>query len=234
MHIPSPREVIRNEEGRRKPWIGMFGCAEFESIAMRAVHWLAENGHDWSHPIPLTEIASEWENDHLHHQHGTFEDEFLVDGVLNERFLCAVARFDDDRRFRRVILDRDEITKILSWGGKPAGTCLVVFGDNPIIEETTVVNVAYDVMMHGWVVTLEHESFEPVPLGEVAPMMDERVVIQKRLVCESDEGIQLLKRAIEVLKNHPHESEEFAVGLEIAGFLGRWSSTDAKEAQPTV
>ena len=68
----------------------------------------------------------------------------------------------NERRFGALRLDREAIIPILR------GDCRLVEGLPDVCE---VVNVSYDLMTNGWHIILVSPEFEPVPAGQIVPLL---------------------------------------------------------------
>lgn len=77
----------------------------------------------------------------------------------------------DDRRFKKVFLDPDNLVEALNWLHAPGESCLVVGGPK-VPEDARVEDCYYSADHRSLIVVLSHPSFEQVPTGECAPWLD--------------------------------------------------------------
>ncbi len=113
----TPAQIDAIESFRESQYCSMFGCHETEQAAKAVVRWLAENGNEWSLPLPpLETIAAER---HLKHSHGCFDEEndygqvncnfeaaCVQDGKVNEKFVDMVHRGTDGMMLSKKVLNR--------------------------------------------------------------------------------------------------------------------------------
>jgi hypothetical protein len=106
----TPLQVYKLERLRKAPYSRMFGCSEREKIAQAIVEHLKdsdswETQFDFYQATVMIEDLL-WCDDHGHHGHeGTFQEEFIQDGRVNQRFIDYVTRRDDLSQFKPEVVD---------------------------------------------------------------------------------------------------------------------------------
>lgn len=94
----------------------MCGCCETEQAAMAVVRWLVANGNRWDIRLPRLDTITTERN--LKHSHGMFDENeddevrcdfernYVVDRMVNEKFICKVHRVSDGMRLTNESLQK--------------------------------------------------------------------------------------------------------------------------------